>query len=896
MSLTSGTRLGVYQINAQIGEGGMGQVYRATDTKLKRQVAIKILPPSLAADHDRLARFQREAEILASLNHPHIAAIYGLEESAGITALVMELVEGDDLSQRIARGAISIEEALPIAKQIAEALEAAHEQGIIHRDLKPANIRIRPDGRAKVLDFGLAKALSAEMASASVDNSPTLTAHATKMGMIIGTAAYMSPEQARGKPVDKRADIWAFGVVFYEMLTGRRAFDGEDVSSILAAVLQSEPRWDGVPPNLRRVLESCLEKDPRNRLRDIGDVWRLVDDVPTPAASSLRPTRMGWMAAAALAGVAAIALWAPWRKAPTDVAPLPVKLDVDLGSDVSLEPLVGPTFSTLVISPDGTRLVFVGSVSRAPSRLFVRRLDDWTMRELAGTQGATNPFISPDGQWVAFWKDGKIAKVPLEGGAVVPLADLGEMGGGSWADNGDLVVGTGSPSTAGLVRIASGGGSPTPIVNLASGELFHTFPHVVAGRKAVLFAAVGSPPSIETTNIDIVSLENGRRKTLVRGGASPRYLSSGHLVYASRAGMFAVPFDIDSWETRGPAVPIFGDAIFDPVTGGAQFDVSRDTMVYRKNPGGSASTPMHVQWIDGTGKRVPLLGKPGVYVGPPRVSRDGRVALAIKDGASQDMSVYDPQRDTTTRLTSGGGMFLNPVWSPDGRYVLFGSMGGGILWARADGAGQPQSLFSSNSLCPSSCFQWPTSVTWDGTRLLFEQVGGRGPQIWSVALSEDERGLKAGTPMPFLKTAYQDGGAAFSPDGRWIAYHSNKSGRFEVYVRPFSTSPGKESEVQISNGGGGRPVWLPKGVELFYQAGEQIMAVRYTTRDGSFLADKPRVWAGNVTGATGFDVAPDGKRLALILPTATREAPRQDHTVVFVQNILDQLRRYAPLH
>ena len=683
--LARGSRLGSFELESAIGAGGMGEVYRARDTRLNRAVALKVLPELFATDPDRLARFEREAQVLASLNHPNIAAIHGIEEGpaeAGhrIRALVLELVDGPTLSERIARGPLPLDEALPIARQIADALEAAHEHGIVHRDLKPANIKLRPDGAVKVLDFGLAKALEPAKGGPTISSSPTMMA--SMPGMVLGTPAYMAPEQARGTPVDKRADIWAFGVVFYEMLTGRRAFDGEDVSSILAAVLQAEPRWDGVPPSLRRVLESCLEKDPRNRLRDIGDVWRLVDDAPRPAASSLRPTRMGWMAAAALAGVAAIALWAPWRKPPSYVAPLPLRLDVDLGSDVSLEPLVGPTFSTLVISPDGTRLVFVGSVSGALSRLFVRRLDDWTMRELAGTQGATNPFISPDGQWVAFWKDGKIAKVPLEGGAVVPLADLGTMTGGSWADDGDLVVGTGAPDTAGLVRIAAGGGAPTPVVNLSSGELFHTFPHVVAGRKAVLFAAVGSPLTIETTNIDIVSLENGRRKTLVRGGTSPRYLSSGHLVYASRAGMFAVPFDIDSWEMRGPAVPIFADAIFDPTTGGAQFDVSRDTMVYRKNPGGSASTPMHVQWLDGTGKRVPLLGKPGVYVGAPRVSRDGRVALAIKDGASQDMSVYDPQRDTTTRLTSGGGMFLNPVWSPNGRYVVFGSMGGGILWAR----------------------------------------------------------------------------------------------------------------------------------------------------------------------------------------------------------------------
>ena len=342
--LARGSRLGSYEIESAIGAGGMGEVYRARDTRLNRAVALKVLPELFATDPDRLARFEREAQVLASLNHPNIAAIHGIEEGpaeAGhrLRALVLELVDGPTLSERIARGPMPLDEALPIARQIADALEAAHEHGIVHRDLKPANIKLRPDGAVKVLDFGLAKAL--EPAKGGPTNSSSPTMMASMPGMVLGTPAYMAPEQARGTPVDKRADIWAFGVVFYEMLTGRRAFDGEDVSSILAAVLQSEPRWDGVPPNLRRVLESCLEKDPRKRLRDIGDVWRLVDDAPRPAASSLRPTRMGWMAAAALAGVAAIALWAPWRKAPIYVAPLPLRLDVDLGSDVSLEPLVG---------------------------------------------------------------------------------------------------------------------------------------------------------------------------------------------------------------------------------------------------------------------------------------------------------------------------------------------------------------------------------------------------------------------------------------------------------------------------------------------------------------------------------------------------------------------------
>ena len=367
----------------------MGQVYRATDAKLKRQVAIKVLPPSLAVDADRLARFQREAEVLASLNHPNIAAIYGLEESEGLTALVMELVEGDDLSQRIARGAMPLDEALLIAKQIAQALEAAHEQRIIHRDLKPANIKVRADGAVKVLDFGLAKAMDPAGASAvDIANSPTLTSHSTALGMIMGTAAYMAPEQAKGRPVDTRADIWAFGCVLYEMLTGRRAFEGEDVSSILAAVIQSEPRWDRVPASVRRLLESCLEKDPRRRLRDIGDVWKLLDD-GSAVASRSRTGTPGWIAAGLLAVVAAMALWAPWRGASPPTAQPLVRLDVDLGSEVSLAPLVIPTFSSVVISPDGTRLVYVGSVSGRPPRLLTRRLDQPKAAELPGTECAT---------------------------------------------------------------------------------------------------------------------------------------------------------------------------------------------------------------------------------------------------------------------------------------------------------------------------------------------------------------------------------------------------------------------------------------------------------------------------------------------------------------------------
>ncbi len=868
----------------------MGQVYRATDAKLKRQVAIKVLPPSLAVDADRLARFQREAEVLASLNHPNIAAIYGLEESRGVTALVMELVEGEDLSQRSARGAMPLDEALPIAKQIAEALETAHERGIIHRDLKPANIKVRTDGAVKVLDFGLAKAIDPAGASGvNVANSPTLTAHATALGTIIGTAAYMAPEQAKGKAVDKRADIWAFGVVLYEMLTGRRAFEGEDVSSILAAVIQSEPRWDSVPANVRRLLESCLEKDPRRRLRDIGDVWKLLDDGPAVALRS-RTGTPGWIAAGLLAVVTALALWALWRGASPPTAQPLVRLDVDLGPDVSLAPLVGPTFSTVVISPDGTRLVYVGSVSGGPFRLLTRRLDQPKAAELPGTEGAMNPFFSPDGRWVGFWSGKAISKVPVDGGGAVLLGELATMTGGHWDDDGNLVIGTG-PSSTGVLRMPSTEGLATPMLELASGELFHVDPQILPGGKALLFQAIRTPPSQDNSSVDVVSIADRHRKTLVRGVGSPRYLLSGHLVYTNKSTMFAVPFDLERLETRGTAVAVLDDVAYDAVANQAQFDVSqRGTLVYRRRSGGASSLAT-VQWLDPTGKPLPLLAKPGAYVGTPRVSPDGkRIAIAIKDGANQDIWVYEPQRDAMTRLTFGGPVFANPVWSRDGRNVVFGSFSGGVLWSRADGAGRPQVLMSSQSL------QFPASLTLDGKRLAYTQVSDGLPQIWTVPIQEDGDGLKAAAPERFLTTKFTDGDAAFSPDGRWIAYTSNESGRFEVYVRAFAASvPAGGARWPISNSGGMTPRWSPNGRELLYLAGDQIMTVGYTASGDSFVAEKPRVWAAGVRSASEFDLAPDGRRVAVRVAVGTPEAQTQEHSVVFVLNFFDELRRRAPV-
>ena len=827
-------------------------------------------------------RFEREARAVAALNHPNICTLHDI----GPDYLVMELIEGESLADVLAQRprlspGLPIDETLRIARQIALALDAAHDAGIVHRDLKPGNIKIRTDGTVKVLDFGLAKIHGAtEPASQDIDkltHSPTLLA--TQAGLILGTAAYMSPEQARGKVVDRRADIWAFGVVVYEMLAGRRPFDGEDVSTTVAAVIQSEPRWDGIPHSMLRLLKRCLTKDPRRRLRDIGDVWELLD-VAAESVPRSRAGMAGWIAAAVAAIVAAAALWSQWRGVDRPAERPLVQLEVDLGSDVSLAPLNAPTPSSLAISPDATRLAYAASVAGGAQQLYVRRFDQLMATALAGTDGAVNPFFSADGRWVAFHDRTRLKKIPVEGGAVQPLMELTIFAGMDWTDD-QLIVGSGLDQ--GLLQSSASGGARTSILNLGRDERFFASPQLLPGGKDVLITVYGTPPSLDRAFIDVVSLTDRTRKTVARGGTAARYLSSGHLVYTNRSTMFAVPFDLASRETRGTAVPVLNDIGYDQASGFPQFSISRDgTLVYRRvteNTRGAG----RLAWIDVTGKPQPLPTKPLQYAGTPRLSPDGKkLSAVVRDGASQDVWVYDIERDAMTRLTFGSETFASTIWSRDGRYVVFGSIGNGLYWARADGGGEPRLLV------PGKAITFPFSFSPDGKRLAYYDVSGT-PQIWTVPVEPGDE-PKAGTPERYLTSQFSETVPMFSPDGRWMAYESNESGRPEIYVRAF---PAGSSKWQLSNNGGTWPIWSPNGRELLYRSGDQLVSVPYTAAGNSFVSEKPKIWLTTLGNAISFDLSPDGKRVLVVTPTGG-DVPKVEHTVVFMQNFFDELRRRVP--
>ena len=907
MALAPGTRLGHYDVTSLIGEGGMGQVWQATDTQLNRQVALKILPDAFADDPDRLARFQREAQVLASLNHPNIGTIYGLEEAEGTRALVLELVEGPTLADRIAKGPIPLDEALPIAKQIAEALEAAHEAGVIHRDLKPANIKVREDGTVKVLDFGLAKALDTAP-EGDPSQSPTLTAAATQMGMVIGTAAYMAPEQARGQAVDRRADIWAFGVVLYEMLTGDRAFKAEDISLTLADVMRAEPAWqhlpDALPPGVIAYLKRCLQKDPRQRTRDIGDVRLALEGAfetgdHEAAGSVVGGAPAVWRrmlpAVATAVIVGAIAMPAGWFLKPAD--PRPVVRSVHVLPDGRSLAVSG--ISALTIAPNGEHFIYHGS-----DGLYLRTLDSLEDRPIPGTEGLViNPFLSPDGQSVGFFRQGRggsggtteLVRVAVTGGASVKLADAGIPYGASWGPDGVILFG----QDDGIWQVSDNGGEPEHLIATDRGVERVYGPQRLPGGDWVLFTLAPAAGSAlwDEANIVVESLTSGDRKVLRQGGATDaRYLPTGHLVYAYRSVLYAVPFDIGSVAVLGGPVPVVqgvrvgalstigsGGAFYAFTTGG--------TLVYVPGSVGEIGGNT-LAWVDLSGGRDFIDLPPGLYA-HPRFSPDGQwLALERQDGMRTDVWLYEVSRATALRRLTEGGTNRYPVWSRDGEHVVFQSDRDGdvgLFWQRADGAGTAERLTTPES----DTVHIPEAWSPTDDRLVFSAVTGSRVELWLWALEarESERFGDLQSSLPF--------NTVFSSDGQWVAY-TQRDGAAATYVQSVS-APEVRYQVGRDEEAVHHPLWTPDGSRLFYFQGANTAVAVDVTTEPTFSLGRPVPLPGdglplNVTPTTSLnhDIAPDGSRFVTVLPATEGETSTRSE-IVLVQNWFEELKERVPI-
>ncbi|MBI1897783.1 MAG: PD40 domain-containing protein [Acidobacteria bacterium] len=904
-SLT-GSMLGHFQVIKPIGRGAMGEVYLAQDVKLGRQVALKLLPSVFQRDPERVRRFEREARAAAALNHPNIMTVHEVGECQGRLFIAAEYVQGETLADRLCRGPLPVPEAIQVGTQMAEALAAAHEKGVVHRDLKPANVKIKLDGAVKVLDFGLAKLTEELSPVAGPDNAPTETQPATRTGVILGTAAYMSPEQARGMPVDKRADIWAFGAVLYEMLTGRCAFGRNTMTDTLAAVVKEEPDLTRLPAKLRAVVGRCLRKDLRKRWQDIGDV-RISLDEDISAGAMAEPvahaaSRAPWIVAAAACLGAVAASLAPLIQSARPVQRPLMRLDVDLGPEASIEH--GRGMHVTAISPDGMRIAFACRAQDDELRICTRRLDQAQAAPLPGTEGVQTIFFSPDGKWIGFGAHGKLKKTPVEGGPPVTLCDAPFNRGADWGEDGFIVAslqsgGGGSGGSDGLHRIPENGGTPQPLTRLKPGEHTHRWPQVLPGAKAVLFTANTQPGNYENANIEVVSIKTGERKALLRGGYYGRYLPSGHLIYMRQGTLLAARMDLSRLALTSSPAPVLENVASRVGEGGAAFDFSQSgSFVYQSS---SSRAPSTVWWLEESGKLEPLLRTPAVYTWL-RFSPDGkRLALVIRQGVSSDIWVYDLERETMSRITFGGGGSDEPVWSPDGKHVAYTSRQGfNIWWMRADGSGDVRRLTEGTNL------QAATSFSPDGKLLAFEEV--YHGLVWTLPLEDAGTDLpKPGQPEPYLRMRRGGAGqgivthlagAAFSPDGRWLAYVSNESGSYQVYVGPF---PGPGGKWQISTEGGMSPIWSPNGRHLFYTSNRRIMMTSYTVKDGSFVAQKPVRWSDfQVTqvpsllfATSNIDLAPDGKRFAVLVPAKTE--PQQPPTHLNgLLNFFDELGRRVP--
>jgi serine/threonine-protein kinase len=906
MPLVAGTRLGSYVIEAPIGAGGMGEVYRARDTALNREVAVKILPDLFASDPERLARFSREAQTLAALNHPNIAHVYGLEG----TGLVMELVEGEDLAQRLARGPMPVDEALPVAAQIVEALEAAHERAIVHRDLKPANIKVRPDGVVKVLDFGLAKALDpvgAGSAASGDSNSPTMLSPTvmsgvSQAGIILGTAAYMSPEQAKGKPVDKRTDIWAFGCVLFEMLTGKMAFPGDNVTEILAAVVRGEPDWTALPSDtpapVQRLLRRCLSKDLKDRLTDIGvarlelrdaaDVSRSgaiapVSTVPRRAAPSWGMLAAGLIAGMLVAGVVASRMW----PVPASSSPA-LKLTIEWPDDLTW---AGASGSGIALSPDGNHMVFVATADRSGPQLYLRDLRGDEMRVVSSPSHLPySPFFSPDSTQVGFVSNGKLWRAPVAGGTPFEIGSIDVNDRGvAWSSDGYLYSGGGS----GISRIAQSGGTREQVTTAdrSAGEFAHRFPAFLPGGRAMLFTIFKG--SLEQARVAVVDLTTKKWRVLVdQTGHSAVFVTTGHLVYLRTGVLMAAPFDLSRLEVTGPSEPLMSGILYN--TGGAShFSISAaGTLAYI--PDRDRRPQADLLWVDRAGRTSPVEVPRGPY-SRPVLSPDGaRVALeqATAQG-KQKIVVWDFARHARSNVTSDSGVSHSPVWSPDGATLLFSSHPqagaiGRMFRQRADGVGTPVPI-STGPLAQvvGVAGEYPSAQSADGRNVVY-WVGGTdadGIKILDLATGQAQMLVARGrTPR-------------LSPDGRWLAYRSSESGIAEVYVSPYPNVA--SARVQVSTGGSGPLRWSRDSTELFFRGLGSNRKHMFVVKAGAgatfgsvqqqlLIADLPDPGSPDGSGLEDFDVAADGRFLVL------RGLPQKPPTPHVIVNWFDVLKRTVP--
>jgi Tol biopolymer transport system component len=868
MSLAAGTQFGGYEISGPLGVGGMGEVYRAKDTKLGRDVAIKTLPEALASDRDRLARFDREAKILAALNHSHIASIYELDEHEGTQYLAMELVQGETLE---------------------ETLEAAHEKGVVHRDLKPANIMITRDGQVKVLDFGLAKAFSDAPQDASLAHSPALSLAMTQQGLILGTAGYMSPEQASGQATDQRADVWSFGVVLYEMLTGLPLFSGESVPHVLAAVLQTEPDWNRLPknlhPRLKTLLERCLQKKPRNRYYGIADARvdieailsdpRGVTVVAEAPATAPKRSLLSRIAAsvvliavgAAVTGIVGFALWPEPEPVRRLVYPVP--------QSQNFRNVARPV---LAFSPDGRRFVY-----NITDGLYVRSMDELDARRIPGTEeSVTGPFFSPDGQSVAYWTfSGELKRVALTGGAPIVISGgLGNLFGASWATDGTIFLG----QADGIYRVPANGGTPELVIAAQEGERLYG-PSLLPDGDRVLFSAT-TTASFDDAQIAVQSLSTGERTGLISGGNDVRYIPSGHLVYALGDGLFAIAFDADSLSVSGGPVSLVQGVARGAigVTGATNYGISSDgTLVYLSGGGGVLPgwTPV---WVDRDGREEPL-GLESCVCASPAVSPDGtRLAFdsPTEDQADADIWVWSLAQRTTTRLTFEPSFQLGSLWSPDSTHIAYTSLAEGLLVRPADGTGMPETLFESVD----------TIVPWAWTADDELVVSDGQGDIALLSLGGD------GELKPLLTSQFNEYRPALSPDGRWLAYESDETGQNEIYVRPFPDVGG--GKWQVSSGGGREPKWGRDGRSIFYLGPISLMEA--AIGDGApFTYDTPRAlvdldaYAFNVLPPRNYDVAPDGQRVLLMKQTGFgANADIETSRIIVVTNWVEELKQRVP--